>query len=46
MDIVSYFLIMFPLFGNRDNMVGYYQFPQSSKLLFPFYAPKGTLGGI
>ena len=36
MDVVSYCLIMFLLFGNRDNTVGYYQFPQSSKLLFPF----------
>ena len=26
MDIVSYYLIMFLLFGNTDNTVGYYNF--------------------
>ena len=36
MDIVSYCLIMFLLFDNRDNTVGYYQFPQSGKLVFLF----------
>ena len=37
MDIVLYCLIMFHPFSNRDNKVGYYQFPQSSKLIFSFF---------
>ena len=32
MYIVSFCVIMFLLFGNRDNQVGYYQFSQSNKL--------------
>ena len=28
---------MFLLCANRDNLVGYYKFPESSKLLFSFF---------